>query len=57
MPETPRETNEPERTLAEIIADLTWEDLFADGITTLEEIEVDLRAKGLDPDALDYLYK
>jgi hypothetical protein len=47
----------PERPLADIIAELTWEDLTADGYTTLEEIEAELRAKGLDPNKYDYLYE
>lgn len=46
-----------ERTFQQIISDLTWEDIVADGITTLEEIEADLRAKGLDPNKYDYLYE
>ncbi|SEC38580.1 hypothetical protein SAMN04489844_2199 [Nocardioides exalbidus] len=54
-PETP--DAKPERTLAEIIADLTWEDLVADGFITIEEIEADLRARGLDPNKYDYLYE
>ena len=37
------------RTQREIIADLTWDDLVADGIITLEEIEASLRAKGVEP--------
>ncbi|MFC0221192.1 hypothetical protein [Nocardioides zeicaulis] len=46
-----------ERTLAEIIADLTWEDIVADGVTTTEEIDAALRARGLDPNRYDYLYE
>lgn len=47
----------PERSLEEIIAGLTWEDLVADGIITTDEIAASLRAKGLDPNALDHLYE
>lgn len=43
-------------TLAEIIDSLTWEQITSDGIITLGEVEAMLRAKGVDPDALDYLY-
>lgn len=43
--------------LQEIIADLTWEQIVADGIITTEEIDAMLRTKGLDPRALDYLYE
>lgn len=45
-----------ERTLREIIAGLTWADIVADGITTSEEIEAALIAKGLDPTKYDHLY-
>ena len=51
--------SEPEpdtRTVAELLEGLTWEDLVADGIITLEEVEADLRAKDLDPNKHDYLY-
>lgn len=53
---SPAENGDPQRTVAELIADLTWDDLVADGIITLGEIEADLRAKGLDPCKYDYLY-
>lgn len=46
---------ERERTLAEEFADLTWQEIEADGVITLEEIEADLRAKGYDTDDLDAL--
>lgn len=60
MPELP--ADEPaaggsdEQTLEEIIADLTWEQILADGVITTEEIDASLRAEGLDPRALDHLY-
>ena len=44
-------------TLPEILALLTWEQITDDGIITLEEVEAMLRAKGIDPCALDYLYE
>lgn len=47
---------EDERSLAEIIESLTWEQITEDGITTVEEIDAMLRAKGLDPNKYDYLY-
>ena len=47
----------PERSLAEIIQDLTWEDVLADGVITTQEIDASLRAKGLDPNGLDHLYE
>lgn len=56
VPETSDETSEPQLTVAEMLADLTWEQLTSDGIITLDEIEADLRAKGLDPNKYDYLY-
>lgn len=43
-------------TVAEMVARLTWEQVVADGVITLDEIDAMLRAKGLDPNALDYLY-
>jgi hypothetical protein len=45
-----------ERSLREVIADLTWEQIVKDGIITADEIDADLRAKGLDPCKYDYLY-
>lgn len=44
-------------TLPEILALLTWEQITEDGVITLDEVDAMLRAKGLDPDALDYLYE
>lgn len=52
----PATEGEAERPLQEIIADLTWDELAAGGIITLDEIDALLRAKGLDPTAYDYLY-
>ncbi|WP_165356835.1 hypothetical protein [Nocardioides zhouii] len=45
------------RSLREIIEDLTWDDIVADGLTTTDEIEAQLRAKGVDPTMYDYLYE
>ncbi|WP_165356833.1 hypothetical protein [Nocardioides zhouii] len=45
-----------ERTLQQIIQDLTWADIVADGVTTLEDIESALRTEGVDPNKYDYLY-
>lgn len=47
----------PQPTVAELLADLTWEDLTSDGVITLDEIDAEFRAKGLDPDKYDYLYE
>lgn len=48
----------PERgkTLREQFDELTWAEIEADGIITLDEIDAELRAKGLDPGEYDYLY-
>lgn len=51
---SPEATDSP--TVAELIAKLSWEQVVADGVITIEEIDVMLRAKGLDPQALDHLY-
>lgn len=40
-----------------MLADLTWEQITEDGIVTIDEIDEMLRSKGLDPNALDYLYE
>ena len=40
-----------------MIADLTWDQITADGVITTEEIDAMLRAKGLDPNEFDYLYE
>ena len=40
-----------------MLADLTWEQVIADGVVTIEEIDAMLRAKGLNPNELDYLYE
>ena len=56
MPEERSLEMPTDRSLAEIIAELTWDDLVADGVITIEEIEADLRAKGFDPCEYDYLY-
>lgn len=45
-----------ERSLPEIIADLPSEQIVADGVTTMDEIDAARRAKGLDPHRYDYLY-
>lgn len=61
MPELPADETAAdgsgERALPEIIADLTWEQIVEDGITTTEEIDAMLRAKGVDPNKYDYLYE
>jgi hypothetical protein len=36
-------------TIAEMLCDLTWEQLTDDGIITLDEIDDSLRARGIDP--------
>lgn len=43
-------------TLQELLDEITWEDIVADGITTIEEIEEMMRAKGVDPYEFDDLY-
>lgn len=45
-----------ERTLQQMINDLTWVDIVADGIVTTEGIEARLIAEGCDPRKYDYLY-
>lgn len=60
MPEPSAEESSPEWTgspaIAEMIANLTWEQILADGVITTEEVDDMLRTKGLDPRALDHLY-
>lgn len=61
MSEPPADEPTPQssgvRSIAEMLADLTWEQITADGIITLEEIEEMLRAKGLNPnDGYEELY-
>lgn len=48
---------EREQGLKQIILDLTWDDIVADGITSTEEIDAQLRAEGFDPTMYDYLYE
>ena len=61
MPKPSAGESTPERsgslTIAEMLADLTWEQVTADGVITIEEVDAMLRAKGLDPNEFDYLYK
>jgi hypothetical protein len=45
-----------EKSLIELFGELTWEEIKADGIITLSEIEKELEAKGYPPDSHDYLY-
>lgn len=41
----------------DLLSELDWADIMADGVITMEEIEASLRAKGVDPDALDYPFE
>lgn len=46
-----------ERSLSEIIDDLTWEDILADGFITTEEVAAALRrCGGVDLHQYDHLY-
>ncbi|MCD6641110.1 MAG: hypothetical protein LT071_14505 [Nocardioides sp.] len=56
-PEPERSPQPHHPTVAELLVDLTWEDLTSDGVITLDQIDAELRAKGLDPNKYDYLYE
>jgi hypothetical protein len=53
--ESPMLTPKTKR-LSERLGELTWEQITADGIITLSEIEAALEAKGYPPDSHDYLH-
>jgi hypothetical protein len=42
-----------ELTLAELLAEVTWHDLMADGVITPEDIEAEL--EGFPPNSTDHL--
>ena len=46
-----------QKSLQDLLGEVTWEDITADGIITIEEIERELKAKGYDPAEYDHLYE
>lgn len=56
-PEPSPQSQPPQPTVAKLLDDLTWDELTSDGVITLDEIDAELRAKGLDPNEYDYLYE
>jgi hypothetical protein len=50
-------TTAPEQSLQDLLGKTTMDQIKADGIITIDEVEDALRAKGLDPEKYDHLYE